>query len=593
MANRADVLGAKLGPRMAQLMADATVAARRSLLHVDHDVRVHANKTIIHWMGHEFGNVMAPLTDEILRTKDMPPQVKAALQNMTSGRHQWQALAGMAFGGSGVMNALGTIMNNYLGPLIYETVGKEPVLVPDTGTVTALMARNLIPTGLWSYAMQGQGLNLTWAEAMMEGVRPQPDLGTLTQLLRMGILNATQVEEFLVHAGYAQETALNMIAAQVVPLSVADAALATLRGNMSEADAEHVAHLNGVSVADLQVMIGNTGEPPALEALLQLWRRGAIGDALLERGIRQSRVRDEWIPTVKQLGIQPPTGAEIINSLVTGQIGAGEAQTRWQQAGGDPTWFETAFHTGGESPSPGQLGELANRGVIPWTGTGPTATTYEQGFSESRFKNKWLPYYKQLAVYLPPPRTVSALLNSGAITRDKAQHLLMDVGMPADLAAAYTIESHKVKTAKQRELAITQIETLYMDRAWTRVQAEKAIIGLGYDQADADLILHIADVARERRYTEAVISTVHSRYTHHIIDRSTASTDLDKILASTEERDALLALWDMERSVQIRRLTEAQVIKAKKAGIFTEEEALAKLVEMGYTDADAAVLILL
>lgn len=591
MANRADLLGAKLGPRIADLMAQGTITARKGLHHVEHDVRVHANKTIIHWMGHEFGNVMAPLTDEILRTKDMPPQVKQALTNMTSGRHQWQALAGMAFGGSGVMNALGTIMNNYLGPLIYETVGKEPVLVPDTGTVTGLMARNLIPTGLWSYAMQGQGINLTWAEAMMEGVRPQPDLGTLTQLLRMGLLTPDRVQEYLVHAGFAQETALNMIAAQVVPLSVADAALATLRGNISLADAQHVAHLNGVSNADLDVMVGNTGEPPALEALLQLWRRGVVGDALLERGIRQSRVRDEWIPTIKQLGITPPSPAEIINSLVTGQTSQGEAQTRWQQAGGDPTWFQTAYHTGGEAPSPGQLGELANRGVIPWTGTGSTTVSYEQGFAESRFKNKYLPYYKELAVYLPPPRTVTALLNSGAITRDKAQHLLMDVGMPADLAAAYTIESHKVKTAKQRELAVTQIESLYMDRAWTRVEAEKAIVGLGYDKQDADFILHIADVARERRYTEAVISTVHSRYTHHVIDRSVASSDLDKILTDTGERDALLALWDMERSVQIRKLTEAQVLKAKKNGIITADDATARLIDMGYSDVDAAILM--
>lgn len=591
MANDASMLGSKLGPRLADLMAQAAISTRAGFQPMEHELRVQASKTVVDWMGSEFGAVMTPLVEPLLRTKDIPPEIKNVLRNMTSGKNQWQALAGIAFGGSGVMSALGTIMNNYLAPTVRATVGANPMLIPDPATIAQLMARNIIGNGAFYEGMNGQGISTSWAEAMMEGTRPTPDLGSLIQLVRMGVITETDAEFQLVRAGYPQETALWLLRTSVVPLSVADAALAVLRGNIDQGTAEHVAHLNGVTSEDLKIMVDNTGEPPALEALLQLWRRGAIGDPELEKGIRQSRVRDEWITTIKQLGIQPPSPAEIINSLVTGQTSQGEAERRWKEAGGDPSWFLTAYHTGGEAPTPNELAVLANRGIIPWTGTGSDRVTYEQGFAESRFKNKYLPYYRKLAEYLPPPRTITALLNSGAIDKPTAIRMFQEAGLTPELSAIYADDSHHTKTAKQRDLAVGELETLYENSVMSRTDTAAALVALGYDSDDAEFILDIVDLRRVRKYNEALIAAIHSRFVHRVIDESTASSDMDKAGISAPERNQLLILWEMERGVEVKLLTVAEIRSAVKKNLMPLADAVKRLEDMGYQVDDVAILL--
>ena len=585
-------LGSKLGPRLAQLAAQGATAAFAGRLPLEHQLRVNSTRTVVDWMGAEFGQVMSPFANKVLNRTDIDPDVRRVLTNMTSGANQWQALAGMAWGASGVSSMLGTIMNNFLAPLAYETVSKDPLLVPAYSEVTQLMARGWIDSGNWAYAMAGQGIGQPWADALLNAAKTLPDVATVLAFLNRGMIGSQTAQEYLIRGGYTQEDALKLIETAAQPLSVPDAALALLRGSIDLARAQKAADDAGVSHEDLQVIVDNTGEPPAVDELLLLWRRGQIDDALLEKGIRQSRLRDEWIPQVKQLGIMPPSPAEVIDSLVTGQTDRGTAETRWRQAGGDPTWFDTAFHTGGESPTPNELATLANRGIIPWTGTGSGQVTYEQGFAESRFKNKYLPYYRQLAVYLPPPRTVSALLNSGAIDAAEATKLLLSQGLDPALISAYVDHAHKAKTAKQRELTVTEIELLYQDRAITGDDATTMLLALGYDAQDAAFVLATADLQRLRQYTEKVVTALHNKYVGHLIDRSTASSDLDALGVASDQRDQLLVLWDLEASANVRRLTEAQIVSAAKKAILTWDEAFAALQNIGYPTFDATVLLL-
>lgn len=593
MSNLTDQLGTKLGPRIAQLLTQASTAAFAQRAPVEHDLRVNSTRTVVDWAGLEFGSMQFPLVEPILRTATLPEPVRQVLLNSTSGKNQWQAFAGIAFGASGVGSALQTIMSNYLAPTVYTSVEADPLLLPDIGTVVQLFARGVITDADYRYGMRGQGIKNHWADAMVEAARIRPDLTTLISLMLRGVLSADQVTTELTLAGYHPETATWLLEMAKTPLSVPDAALALLRGNISAGRAEEAARIAGVSGEDFQTIVDNTGEPPAVEALLGLWRRGVLSDAKLEQGIRQSRVRDEWIEDIKRMGVQAPSAAEVLDAYLKGQISEETARSRWAQGGGDPSWFTDAYNANGAAPTPDQLVVMANRGVIPWEGTGPGVTSYAQGFLEGPWRNKWAKAFRDVSAYLPPPRTVTALLNSGAITVDQAADLLRKQGLPEVLVTAYTTDSHHTKTAKSRDLAVGTIETLYRDKAIAQLDAHDMLTGLGYDATDADFILAVVDLQRVQKYTEAVITTVHSRYTGYYIDRSTASAELDALQVASDQRDDLLTLWDMERSVRTKRLTEAQIVSAFKKGILTQDEAFQMLTDQGYPDREATILMIL
>src|SRR5712691_1371384 len=93
----ADEIGSKLGPKIARLVADAIVSTKVRLLDTEHRARVHSMQTIIDRAGHEVADLYRPIMKQMLdEMPDMPQEVRDHLESAMSGRHQWQALAGLA-----------------------------------------------------------------------------------------------------------------------------------------------------------------------------------------------------------------------------------------------------------------------------------------------------------------------------------------------------------------------------------------------------------------------------------------------------------------------------------------------------------------
>lgn len=85
------------------------------------------------------------------------------------------------------------------------------------------------------------------------------------------------------------------------PLSPDDAAEAIVRGLLDEDEAANEASMSGVNGERFGVIHGLAGQPPGAQELLELWNRGAIGQDDVDRGLKQSRLRPEWVGPVKAL----------------------------------------------------------------------------------------------------------------------------------------------------------------------------------------------------------------------------------------------------------------------------------------------------
>jgi hypothetical protein len=413
------------------------------------------------------------------------------------------------------------------------------------------------------------------------------------ELWRRGEIEAGEASQLMRHLGIPADVFGPILSLRRQFLAPADAALGKLRGTMNDGRAHEAARVAGITDEDFQTLVDNTGEPPAVEMLLSLWRRGKISTEKLDHGIRQSRVRNEWIDIVHEMSVIPPSPAEALNAYLEGQIPREEAVKRYREGGGDPTWFEHAFNAEGEAPTPNMLSELANRGIIPWGGEGPKVTSFKQGFLEGPWRNKWEESMRKLAEYLPPPRTITALVGNASLSKKEAYQLFRKQGLTPDLAEAYVKSATTDKTAKQKNLAVTQISALYRDQAIDREQAVKMWGDLGYDQHEAHFLATLTDLERIQRFTETAISTIHSRYTGHAVKRHEASSDLDQLGVPAKQRNSLLEMWDLERDAKVKRLTAAEVHKAVHKNLLTEEQGMNRLEQMGYPRRDAEIYLAL
>lgn len=422
--------------------------------------------------------------------------------------------------------------------------------------------------------------------ASLGGILGNPVLG---QLLLYNVVGQL-IGAALVPYTTALTNELNQ-ATPLAPLSPADMAEAVIRNVVSEATAAHEASFSGVNADRFAWLVALAGNAPDPTSLAVAQRRGLIDAATYDRGIRQGRLRDEWAQLVRELAVVQPAPGAMLAAFLEGQIGEAEARDRYAKLGGDPDYFDILFHTEGQAPTPVQAADMANRGLIPWTGSGPTSISFEQAFLEGPWRNKWLTPFREAAAYLPPPRTVTAMHREGSLSTAEATQLLEHSGLSPALAGAYLAASSKQKLAKPKELAESTVLALYRDRLIPRTEAATFIEALGYSAPEAEFILEVEDLRTSEAAMRAAVGRIHTLYIGHKIGAAEASGSLAALGVEAKQAAELLTIWGHERAANHRPLTPAQIEAAFEHGIIDQPTAQARLVELGMTPYDAWVAL--
>lgn len=364
-----------------------------------------------------------------------------------------------------------------------------------------------------------------------------------------------------------------------------------VRGVVAHEWAEGEARRSGVHPNSFKLMVTNTGQPPSLIDMLELMRRGEIDRDAVIRAVRQSRIKNEWIDTVLKLGVQFPSPTEILRAYLQGQVDGDRAKQLYTQLGGAPEFFQLLYDTEGSAPTPNEAAIMARRRIIPWEGSGPGVVSYQQAFLEGPWRNKWLEAFKRASDYLPPPRTITAMVREGSLTIPDATDLLARQGVPQALIGHYLTDASGAKVKHAKDLTESTVSTLYQERAISDDDAKAFLEKLRYAPSEVDFVLTTWRLARELKYRNAAIGTVHTQFINHKIDRQKASLLLDGFYVPAAQRDTLLALWTQEAEAKVAILTAAQIKTAWKKGILDDSGALSRLLNLGYSEDDAAIYL--
>jgi hypothetical protein len=375
--------------------------------------------------------------------------------------------------------------------------------------------------------------------------------------------------------------------APVVPLSPAEAALGVVKGNVPYDEALSAANKAGVDRHDFDQIVLNTGEPISTQEALFLLRRGKIDVGRLEHAIRQGRVRNEWIDAIKMLATQPISAGEAVAATVQHQIDYATGERIAYENGLEAIDFKRLVDTHGRPPGPMELIEMVRRGHIPAAGTGPDATTLDQGIAESDIKDKWTPVYHALLEYVPPPRTVTALLRAGSLTQAQALDLFKKAGLTQEMAAVYVADASHGKVAAQKEMTAAQITTLYEQRLVTKDQAAAMLAHLRYTAEESAFILQLGDLQRHAKVYTAAVTRIGSLYVGRRLEAAATGAALDALGVPPAQRDEYLTLWTLERASSLKILSEAAIASAWKYGVIGGDEAMQELEAHGYTAHDA------
>lgn len=369
-----------------------------------------------------------------------------------------------------------------------------------------------------------------------------------------------------------------------VPLSPADLADMVLRNIITEETAAVMAAQSGVDATNFNYMVLDTGEPPGIEQMLSLWRRGLLDKGTLETMIAYSRIRTVWTPQVELLAYDTMSPGDAIEGALKGVLDSGTAQGLFEAGGGLGEQFETLLNIAGNPIGVEAALNLWNHGLI-------TEDQVTQVILHSRVNPIFEPMAKLLRNHWLPPFQIAEALKAGAISSQEATTWLSQLGYPADQVAGFVAYGSAVKVAAHKDLTESQVVELYNSGLFNEDQATAHLVALGYDPGETNFILAVYDQKRELTMAQAAINQVRKVYLAGRIDAPTAQTQLTALGVDPTTQGYYITIWGIEAASELKELTMAQVGSIYKKGGLDDADAVARWQAMGYSADDAALLL--
>jgi hypothetical protein len=497
-----------------------------------------------------------------------------------------------AAGKSGVAFGLGWILGNV------GMTAAEPVFEPlnhavadliqsgifDPGTAASLVSKGIMPLPDATSEASGGNLDAHHFNMLVDAAGNRPPFDVAAEMLRRQLITQQDFATAMARNDIPDYWFNAYQGLSRILLSPADIALAQLRGELDPGEASSYAATLGLLQPDYDLIVANTGEPPGTEMMMEALRRQFIDQATFTRAILQSRVRDEWIPTLLQLQYTPMSTADAVRAVVENYITQDEGGTIAAQNGLEPEHWPIMVESWGRPLAHEQMMTLYFRGEA-------TLDDVHQAFRESDLKDKYIDQAVALGRRLVPERMVVQMLQHAVIDADTAFVMLHQQGYSDDDVAAIINLGQAEHVSTHKALTKADIVASYTDSLMSRSDALQRLEALGYSQADATDELDLADYKSKVAAIRIIKTGVEARLKAHDLDAADAIIQLTNAGLDHTQAVSLVDQWTLSRATPTRGLTEAQIVKLAEDQLLQPDDALNRLMALGYTRGDSTLLL--
>ena len=506
----------------------------------------------------------------------------------------------------GVLNqALSAALSPYLSQLQQDVNARTPVEPLSPADLADSVVRNFMTEAAAAAEAAKSGLSAANFAAMVPLHADAPGPQQLAAALLRGIIpesgagvDAATFEQGIREGRLGDKWAPMIKALNAAVLSPADLANAVVRNFLSDAEGQAEAAKTGVSADLFATLVHLAGDAPGPQQLAEALRRGAIqasgvgaDSTSFEQGIAEGRLANKWAPVIQDLAKDWPTPVVALSAQLKGAFSGDEGKALYEKLGGDLQFYDWLLFAEGSAPTPTEAAEMARRGIIPKDGTGQDAVSYEQAFLEGPWRNKWSDAFWQVSQFIPSAREVITLLRDGAVDKATAAAWMKRAGADDATTAAFIAEADTTALSDYKGLTTSAVLNMYYQRLISSDDATTILESLHVSPQAVPLMLTYADLQRAIAQQNSAITRIGSLYAARKITSDTARQSLLSLQIPAAALDDIMSTWQLENSINVKLLTESQIVSAYGLAIMTEGEALTELGNIGYTPYDAWVLL--
>lgn len=428
-----------------------------------------------------------------------------------------------------------------------EAWALHPDIPPQAYVLAEGVAQGQVDRGQAQTWANEQGLSDTAFAALVEIANVGPGASYAFQLWRRGIIGEAGFRRALLRMGLEVEWIDDLVGLKNELLSPAELANARQQGFVDEARQKSEAALQGITDERAEIQFELSGLPPGVDVGQRAANRNLIDRATFDRIVREGHTKTKYTDLLWAMR-HPVLTAPVYATLhLKGWISEAEMNDGGALTGYTPEQMHLLYLERGRPATTHQVHiGYARGGALP--GASGERDAFDTAVKQSDIRPEYADLLWASRYTLPTPFVMRTLTQTGVWSESKAADRLRQAGwIPEDADEAA--------------------------RAW-------ATGGTG---AGADP--HVTK-AQNQLWT-----ATHSSYVKDRTDDATAQTKLAALGVAAGAIPGVLALWQEERELVRAGLTAAQIKKAYSEGTFTQAEAVARLVELGWSAADANVYL--
>lgn len=423
-----------------------------------------------------------------------------------------------------------------------------------------------------------EGFSADKVDALVYLAQTVPGVPEALTLWRRGLLSDALFQHVLVKAGLDQRYAAPLIQNKLAePLGLGDIAYAVVRGILPtpsyvpvapptsgdkvprypqvQVDPEALAALIGYDAQALEIMVGRSGLSMAPGMAAQALFRNIIGPNDYLLAIAEGDLRTEWADTVLDVSRAIPTAGEFAELWLRGWLTQTEAEAGAARHGMTANDLDLLYKVRGRPITFHEITTGEARGGTPNSTYADIPEPYRTAAQQSDIRPEWASLHYANRYIYPSAFVLRTLAQSGDLGGQQAvEQVLLEIGWKPTFA--------------------TQVST-----AWT--------------QGSATGDPHVAKAQTQ------LWNTTHRSYVANEVSAGAATTALEAAGVGAASVPAVLAVWNEEKALIRKQLTATQIKKAYTSqttnpatgAAWTLQDAIARLLELGYDQADATTLL--
>lgn len=451
--------------------------------------------------------------------------------------------------------------------LAQEAWKVAPIRAPDAGMAAAAAARGKIDHDKAAGWALEHGYSGDAFAAMVAASIGAPELGQAFSLWRRGEIQADKFREALERAGLEASWFDHLEALKQALLEPAALATAIHRGivagqgllirepPLGEGKIPHVPQSTldavqeaagwGVDAERLRILVGNTGLPLSLGEMLQLLNRGEVLEDDVRRSVAQSNVRNEYMDVALALRRQLPTARDYLENALRGYRTLEEAIAGAALHGMEAADATMIYQNQGRPMAVRQITQALARGGTFKPEPGEITDPYEASIVEGNLKPAYYDLAKALRYALPSPSVIRLLATSDELTQAETEQLLLETGWKPDLAAKVAARWAGSAAGHGKAETLAELADDYAGGYMTEAEFRADLETLGYTGHTQDLVVHLNDARRVKRYREKVVDALAKAYEKGTITRPFVADELEQAGVSGQAQDELLGYFDL------------------------------------------------